>query len=311
MKFMNIVVLGFIITLISLISCKKDNIQYSKFARIEITDAPIDDTNVKAVYVTISAIKLDGIAVDNFNSITVDLKSLQNGKTKLLTDTEIDLGNYKTMTLVLDYEKDDKGEYPGAYVLDEFANKHPLVTDNHEITLAYNYSVANANHINLLIDFDLRKAIVRAEKQNDNYDFANQGQLVSAIRLIDKDRTGTLQGNARNLIDNSGKTVVYVYKAGSYDPLAEQNVYSNKIEFGNAVTSAMVDGNGDYKINFLEEGDYIIEFALYDKDKSGKRYEFHGTYQQRHLSTLPNGVIKITPNNVTNVDLFLTGLQLI
>lgn len=308
MKIRNIAVLGLIITLINFISCKKDDLtQYKKAVSIEITDAPIDDSNVIAVYVTISAIKLDGKIIDNFNKVTVNLKSLQNGKTKLLANSELDLSNYKSITLVLDYENDVNGEFPGAYVLDDAGRKQPLRTESNEININYNYAVSNADH--LLIDFDLRKAIVRAD--NDTYIFPNHGQLVSAIRLVDKDKLGTLKGNATNLINNSGKTIVYVYKAGSYNSDSELNVNENNIEFGNAVASTVMHGNGDYKVNFLEEGEYIIQFALYEKDKSGKKDVFHGTYQQRALTTLPNGTIKIKANTVTDVNLFLTGLELI
>jgi hypothetical protein len=86
---------------------------------MEITDAPIDDRQVEATFVTITDLRLDGSSVEGFQQTTVDVYALQNGRTELLANTEVEADSYQTIELDLDYDTDAEGNSPGCYVVDE------------------------------------------------------------------------------------------------------------------------------------------------------------------------------------------------
>jgi len=59
-------------------------------AAFEITDAPIDDGNVKGVFVTVTDVEIDGKSIELASKQTIDLLAYQNGDTKQLGNTVID-----------------------------------------------------------------------------------------------------------------------------------------------------------------------------------------------------------------------------
>ena len=64
-------------------SCEKDKVDNNaekQNTEVSITDAPIDNANVSAAFVTITDVKIDGVSIEGFNTTTVDLLKLQNGK---------------------------------------------------------------------------------------------------------------------------------------------------------------------------------------------------------------------------------------
>lgn len=96
-------------------------------ANFEITDAPIDDASVEGVFVTITAIKVDGETYDGFSGKqTINLTNYQEGNTKVLGMGELDAQSYSEITLVLDYEMDAMGDAPGCYVATVDGMKHDL-----------------------------------------------------------------------------------------------------------------------------------------------------------------------------------------
>lgn len=68
-------------------------IQESYATTFKMTDAPVDNANVGAVFVTVSDIKVEGISLEGFNKTTFDLSTLINGQTKTLGNPQMEAGS--------------------------------------------------------------------------------------------------------------------------------------------------------------------------------------------------------------------------
>ena len=112
---------------LSVVACNKDNTSSPGQVNFEVTDAPFDDAEIQAVFVTVAAIKVDGKAIDNFNGkATFDIASYQRGQTKSLGNTNLQSGTYSNVMLVLDNNTDQSGSSPGCYVLTKSGQKKAI-----------------------------------------------------------------------------------------------------------------------------------------------------------------------------------------
>src|SRR6185436_3768746 len=103
---MKTILLTFLCVSTLFISCNKDdndNGGGTASTTIKVTDAPVDDANITAAFVTISDIKLDGFSVAGFTKTTVNLYALQNGTTQTLGNFSLTAQTYSTITFVLDF----------------------------------------------------------------------------------------------------------------------------------------------------------------------------------------------------------------
>lgn len=281
--------------------------------RIGITDAPIDDSNVSAAFVTITEVRLDGKVYDAFKGPkTVNLLQLQNGNSLTLGEGKFQTGSFSKLTLVLDYEKDQNSNAPGCYVQKTDGSKEALVISGNarqeiEIT-AKKFDVTQSGVTDLMIDFDLRKAI---KEKNDNnkksFAFVTYGELQSSIRLVNKNATGEIVGKIDNYnAATNGQVIVYIYKKGDFNQSSEvKGQGDSNITFKNAVTSAKVDAGGNFKVAFLEEGDYEVHCAS-NKNASGAIIDFSSLLSLN--SNLNLGSIAVKSNAQVNLSLTIKGL---
>jgi len=229
-----------------------------------ITDAPVDNADVSAAFVTITEIKVDGKVYEGFKGPkTIDILSLQNGNSLQLGEAMVGADSYSKIALVIDAETDQNGASPGCYIVKAGGVKDKLElagNAKNEIELnAKNFVVESEGKTEIIMDFDLRKAI---KHKNNDYAFVTAGELKSAIRAGNKQATGTITGNISNFSALSGQAVVYAYKKGSFNKEVEaKGQGASEIKFSNAVTSAKVDGGGNFKLSFLEAGEYEIQVA--------------------------------------------------
>ncbi|MFT6000758.1 MAG: hypothetical protein ACI81P_003221 [Neolewinella sp.] len=84
---------------------------------VEITDAPVDDPNVSAVFITVADVKVDGQSVEGFSKTTIELSSLQNGVTEMLVAAALEAKAYNNVEIVLDDATDAAGNSPGCYAM--------------------------------------------------------------------------------------------------------------------------------------------------------------------------------------------------
>ena len=284
-------------------------------AQFEITDAPVDDANVKGVFVTVADVKVNGNSLQGFSKQTIDLKAYFEGKTKVLGTGEFDARSYENVVLVLDLESDENGAAPGCYVLDQNDTKHQLKTTasgTTEVVVSKPWSVTRDATTNIVLDFDLRKAIRYADASG--YSFVSDNNLKAAVNLMTKAKTGTIKGSYEESSNSDAdKIIVYAYKKGTFDAATETTAQGDDaLLFANANSSAVVrqtiTGN-EFTLAFLEEGEYELHFVGYTRDTNTGRYTFEGQLQSE---TSVNGsvanLVTVKAGVTVNVSAVITGL---
>jgi hypothetical protein len=279
----------FVVVVLMLPACSDDEPMGKGDVDFEITDAPIDDASIKGVFVTVSDIKVDGQSISGFTKQTIDLKAYQEGKTTLLGTSHLNAKTYSTITLVLDLNLDDQGNAPGCFVLTNDNAKFKLresSTGVEQITISKNLSVVANNRTKIVLDFDLRKSIRYVEDQSIRYSFVTSENLKTSVRVIVKEKTGTISGTyTEQQNTNAYHIVVYAYKKGTFNESTEvQGDEQDHIQFKNAVTSALVKGNigaRTYLLALMEEGDYELHFVAYSNDTQSGRIMFTNVLQSQ------------------------------
>ncbi|MCC7464868.1 MAG: DUF4382 domain-containing protein [Saprospiraceae bacterium] len=293
-----------------IISCSKDQDTDQDKARLqmEITDGPCDDPNVKAVYVTIAEVKVDGQTFSGFTTKkTINLLAYQKGEVAALGLGELEAGAYQNITLVLDAQTDAQGNAPGCYV-ETFDNvKHALTSNaTMTITTAKDFTLSAGSTTQLVLDFDLRKAVqYSGGSASDQFDFVTSANLQTALRAVVKTQSGHVQGTCQNAIVNTDKIVAFVYKKGTFNRNVELSS-ENGIAFKNAVASASVEANGSFKVAYLESGDYEVHFAAYKDLNSDGKLDFQGTLILNSLLDLED--LQVGANAEVQLSLTVIGI---
>ncbi|MDR6560604.1 MULTISPECIES: DUF4382 domain-containing protein [unclassified Arcicella] len=283
--------------------------------KVGITDAPIDNAEINGAFVTITEVRLDGKRYDGFQGPkTVNIAELNNGNFLTLVDGKFQTGTYSKLTFVFDYEKDQAGNAPGTYISKVDGTKTKLaISGNARNSLDVNskpFTVSETGTTDLMVDFDLRKAIKTYEENaKKNYSFVTYGELQSSVRVVNKSATGTITGHANGYNSTMmGKVVAYVYKKGEFNPSTEaKGQGDSSIEFKNAVSSSVVDGNGNFKVSFLEQGNYEIHFASY-KPSGDANSSLTLNALLNVSSALDLNTIAVQSNTNVSVSLSITGV---
>lgn len=236
---------------------------------VSITDAPIDNAEVKGAFVTITEVKVDGKAFSGFKGPkTVNVLELQNGNSFNLGQNSVAANSYSKISFVLDAEKDAANSGPGCYILKSDGSKDKLEFSSGSTTeiemKPQSFVVSEKGNTEIIVDFDLRKSI---KSTNNNYSFVSKSELSAALRAENRSNTGVIKGKMENYGAVGSNVVVYVYKKGSFNQSSEiKGQGSSDIKYANAITSAKVDGSGNFTLAFLQQGEYEI---YCDKPKSG------------------------------------------
>ncbi len=280
-------------------------------ARIEITDAPIDDPNVKGVFVTVADILVDGKSWVGFDGkTTFDLFAYQNGETKLLGEGELKAGTYDEIVLVFDTETDANGNSPGCYVKNAQDEKKKLDGgSDFQVKASGNFDTKTNETAEALIDMTLRNAIVYQSGSDTEFEFVTNPELNAAVRLMDKTNTGNISGNCTDGVSGSDKVIVYAYKKGEYNVNEKFPQGASDIQFKNAVTSSVVANNGDFTLAFLESGSYELHFISYQADSAGK-LQVKGELQLNILNAASLNLLSlnVSAKAEINLDLVVTGI---
>ena len=293
-------------------SCKEDTATPSDEGkgdfRVEMTDAPIDDADVKAVFVTVADVRVDGESLDAYSSATVEVSALTDGTTELLYAGELAADNYNKIELVLEDGVKAVDGGPGCYYINEDNQKVALEVANDGVINIANsdFELTQNGAVTAVVDFDLRKALVRTEDEAKPYAFAAGTRLAQSLRMVEKDRTGTLSGTVTTENEAEGEVIVYAYRKGTYAPSEAEAERDDEL-FLNAVSSAKVNANNEYILSFLEAGTYELVAASYqDTDQDG-RLEMKGEFQVSALGGLDLGLLTVSANTTTKVDFRLSG----
>lgn len=299
----------FFLFLATTISCSSnDDVQPESgetFAtNVYITDAPSDNPEAKAVFITVADVKVNGASLENFQKTTVEISSLTNGKTNLLGSLNLKQGATSSIELFLDNTTDASGNSPGNYVLTTNAEKKALATGSGKIVINDKPAIETSNNNEIVLDFDLRKSIIA--DGSGNYSFVGNTELSNSIRAVNASNTGVLKGKVSN--NSNNKTIVaYVYKKGTYNS-SQTEAPNGKARFSNAVSSSLVSkDNGTFEIHFLEKGDYELYFASFSPNSNGK-LSFDGKVSATAIGTLNLLNLSIQSNTEVSVEILLSGI---
>ena len=281
---------------------------------VKMTDAPSDDANIEGTFVTIADVKIDGKSVEGFAKQTIEISAYQNGETKLILNEEVSAKSYSAISLVLDYETDASGVSPGCYILTSDTEKHNLSASAEtqtEITVSKPFIVEANSETSLVVDLDIRKAVVRENDTStgSEYRFVTQAELESAVRVFSEDNTGKISGNVNMLFTTENDRYVFIYHKGEFNILSEsQGQGASNILFAKAVTSAKVNADGTYNLSFLEAGDYEIHVASFAQTL-GDSTTFTGMFSATSATPgLLLNSISVSANTQIELDIDISGL---
>ncbi len=300
-----LIVLG--LTSLLMTSCSDEDVKReANKASIYATDAPIDNAEVKAVFVTVSELKVDGKKVEGFQKTTLEVSALTEGKTQLLNDAEVDASSVNELTVVLDYEMDANGNSPGSYVLKLDGSKDAIASNETELTFTKNLDISSSGSNDIVIDFDLRKMI--KEEAQGNFELVSSSELESSIRIVSSAKTGTVEGRIDSSSKVEGKAVAYLYSKGTFDLTELKGQGESNIEFKNAVNSAEVSSDGTFKIAFAEEGEYEIHIFEYTDSNNDGKMEIKGKLELKLMGGADLGGFTVGANNKTDLDIGIKSI---
>jgi hypothetical protein len=300
---------------LAFIGCEKDDaVTGSGGLRIELTDAPVDDAEINGVFVTVSKIYVDGKLWEGLSTPkTIELTSLQNGNVSSLGIADVDAKMYSQMSLVLDLDEDAFGNSPGCYVRKKDSSTHDLAaTSASELTIdisAPDYEVMEDGNTTIVVDFDLRKALRygNSNEPESDYSFGTDAEMDASLRVVSKLQSGSIQGECMDALSDSDKIIVYAYAKGSFNRTQELSGPSDE-QFSNAVTSAAVDAQGNYKIAFLKPGEYEVVFASYQDDGNNGTLELQGTLMLEALLGLDPKAITVGTSSTVTLNITVIGI---
>lgn len=305
---------GFLLLSLSLfVACSDDDAvieqpeeEQTYETEVHITDSPIDNAEIEGVFVTITGVSINGQPIEGFGKTTLDISSLNRGATELLGTLDLEAGTTSDINLSLDHETDDADQGPGSYVLVN-GEKRALVTESSTINLTDQVDIQESAENKVILDFDLRKAILADE--NGAYSFIADNTLASSIRAVNALDTGTITGTVSDSgSSNSEAVVVYAYKAGAFEE-SEATADSDGRFFANAVNSSRVDANnGNFQLNFIEAGDYELHFVSYADNDADGQLDFQGEIEASGGADLDLNNISVGTGADVNVDVTLAGL---
>ncbi|WP_139958384.1 DUF4382 domain-containing protein [Flavicella sediminum] len=272
-----------------------------------MTDAPTDNTNVKGVIVTVADVQIDGVSIEGFSKTTIDLLQYQNGVTELLGNLELQAGTYSNINLVLDYETDASGNSPGCFVELKDRTKTALQNTQSSIQIKDSFEVFANTTNNIVLDFDVRKAIV---SDNDSeFKFVSTAEMRESIRIVNEDDTAEIEGNANDMDDSSEKIIVYAYEKGTFNAATEtQGQGQSNVLFANAVSSSFVsDFTGNYSLNFIESGEYELHFASYTDEDNDGELEFSSVLIAESITNIDLTNLNVNANVNLNIAVNLTA----
>tara|TARA_R110001632_G_scaffold1331_4_gene5310 strand:+ start:155 stop:1102 length:948 start_codon:yes stop_codon:yes gene_type:complete len=304
-----------LIALVGMMSCSKNDDAAmegeSYNTSFEVTDAPIDNAEVEAVFVTIANVSVDGKSLEGFTATTINLAALVNGKTEALGNLDLQAKSYSSIVFELDFDKDVNGDAPGCYVEKANGEKDALIATSNKITITDKFEVlANATNV-IVIDFDLRKTI-KEEKDglSSDFNFVTMAELTAGIRTVNAELTGKISGSVNDANNTSDKIIVYAYEKGTFNADVEtQGKGESEVTFANAVTSTEVKNlSGSYSLDFLEEGEYELIFASYKEDDNSEFY-FNALLNVESTTGLNLGAIEINSAIQISANVTVTGTK--
>lgn len=238
---------------------------------IGITDAPIDDVlevNVQFTGVTLKPASGDPIEIEFDQPRDIDLLSLTNGTTaELLPETVVPAGEYNWIRLAVNAQFDNVFDSYAVLPIGQAELQVPGGSQT-GLQLVSGFTVLAGSQTNLVIDWDLRQALVDPVGQPGLF-------LRPALRITDMAEYGDLEGivapaliqdvSCSNDLAADTGNAVYLYTGAGVTPgdIAD----ASEPPFTTAmVEQDIASGEYVYRISFLPPGDYTAAFTCQASD---------------------------------------------
>lgn len=254
--------------------------------KLYLTDAPVDGTNVDAVFLSVTKIELKGsngawTTVREFETpLSLDILDYHDGNSFFVTEEKLQAGTYEEARLVLKASESGSAPKtnPDCYIRFKDGTRQELFVPSGgqsgykvkgSFTLPANGTVA------VTLDFDTRKSIVSAGS-------SGMFLLKPTVRLVANQEAALLNGTFADYGAYS-KVVVYAYEKGTYAPTESATPASGEARFQNAISSSVVSSvDGKYTLAFMNAGNYDLIVAAHNT--SGEFVDVIGKYENVNLT---------------------------
>ena len=245
-------------------------VEQTGIINIAITDATVDvvtKVNVQFSGVTLKPQSGDTIEVFFDPPKDFDLLTLSGGMTaELLPDTRVPAGSYNWIRLAVNAEFDNVFDSYAIVPEGQVELRVPSGSQS-GLKLVSGFTVTQNQSTNIVIDWDLRKALTDPDGQPGLH-------LRPALRVTNMAAYGTLTGTVAAVLVNDGSctndlamdtgNAVYVY-AGVVDMPGDIGDPTND-PLTTATVSQSETGTYVYAVNFLSVGEYTAAFTCQADD---------------------------------------------
>jgi hypothetical protein len=252
-----------------LIACGESTTAFGDTARVRVllTDSPLQ--YIEAAMVDIGAVQL--VSADGGPVVTltedgtdgpVNLLELQNAATEVLADLEIETGTYTQVRLIVESASVTLKE--GYQFNDGSTEKALFVPSGAQTGIKLNLSAGEGDQgegvditgdLDIVLDFDVSQSFVI--QGNPETPAGIFGMLFKpTIRVVIDDVSGTISGTVSTELEDTDVEGLLV----TATPVDEEEGE----EFQTQIVTAMTDENGDYTLQFVTPGSYVVTVDVGD-----------------------------------------------
>ena len=270
-----LLIMPLLVLMLAGVACGSSTAEDIGTLTLNITDAPVDAENISGVYIKINQIDVnkDGewITLEDFvGPQEYDLLELTGGEFALLGEFELEAGQYDQIRFILDITEQTQQSptTPGSYVEFTDESTEPLFVPSGGQTgykVVGSFTVPVNGDVDVTVDFDVRKALVKTGGQGPNQKYL----LKPVLRLIVNDVAGDISGAITNGSEYTD-IVVFAYEDGDWVATEADAPEEGEARFPEAISSAKMDDEGNYIIPFLAYETYDLVVAGYNGDEFGE-----------------------------------------
>jgi len=238
-------IIALLVSLGAFMGCEEEEAGQTGTLALSLTDAPIDDTSVTGVWVTITGIQyhMQDSAWKNFEGFKgpqkFNLLALTDSISEVLGAAQIEAGQYNQLRFMLEAPEKGQGPptSPGCYIEFDDGTQEPLFVPSggqsgYKATGAFR--VPSNGTVEVTADFDARKSVRETGGMQERY------ILQPTIRLVVSNQAGSISGQVTNMPTDGSNITVYAYENDTYTSGEADDPADEETRFPNAVTSDMV-----------------------------------------------------------------------
>ncbi|MBN1820318.1 MAG: hypothetical protein JW833_06360 [Prolixibacteraceae bacterium] len=261
---------------------------------LSLSVLPSEFNDVLGAFITISEVWLDNKKLNGFSKQTIELSAYQEGDIKLLFSGNINGGTFKKITLILDHDTDETGDFPGCYILNDDNQKEQINSCNRlnkiDFTKTINVNPDKTTEVVFQADLEKILAFHLQPINSGKWDSQNFIELSDSFKVVLKEECSMVKGEISRLNCSACEIYVLAYKKGEIGMLEncfDQEQYTTLIK--NAVAGSKVKPYGGYQLSLLEAGEYEIHLVSFNREYN-RMFRFKGMVNSS--SNIPGLILK-------------------